>query len=44
MKNLLKKFKNGTSIALMIDQRVSEGIKSNFFEKKHSQQQYLLNL
>ena len=34
MKNLLKKFKNGTSIALMIDQRVSEGIKSNFFEKK----------
>ena len=34
MKNLLKKFKNGTSIALMIDQRVSEGIKSDFFEKK----------
>ena len=34
MKNLLKKFKNGTSIALMIDQRVSEGIESNFFEKK----------
>ena len=34
MKNLVKKFKNGTSIALMIDQRVSEGIKINFFEKK----------
>ena len=34
MKNLVKKFKNGSSIALMIDQRVSEGIKSNFFEKK----------
>ncbi len=34
MKNLVKKFKDGTSIALMIDQRVSEGIKSNFFEKK----------
>ena len=34
MKNLVKKFKNGTSIALMIDQRVSEGIKIKFFEKK----------
>ncbi len=34
MKNLVKKFKDGTSIALMIDQRVSEGIKSNFFGKK----------
>ena len=34
MKNLVKKFKHGTSVALMIDQRVSEGIKSNFFEKK----------
>ena len=32
---LLKYFKNGTSIALMIDQRVSQGIKSNFFNKKH---------
>tara|TARA_B100000683_G_scaffold260071_1_gene284510 strand:- start:565 stop:1416 length:852 start_codon:yes stop_codon:yes gene_type:complete len=30
-KEILKKYKNGTSIALMIDQRVSEGIKSNFF-------------
>ena len=30
-KELLKEFKNGTSIALMIDQRVSEGIKCNFF-------------
>ncbi len=33
-KELLKNFKNGTSIALMIDQRVSEGIKSNFFNRK----------
>ena len=34
MRNLLKNFKNGSSIALMIDQRVSEGIKSDFFGKK----------
>ena len=33
-KELLKHFKKGGSIALMIDQRVSEGIKSNFFNKK----------
>ena len=33
-KNLLKSYKNGSSIAIMIDQRVSEGIQSNFFEKK----------
>lgn len=33
-KELLKKFKMGTSIALMIDQRVTEGILSNFFNKK----------
>jgi len=33
-KNLLKSYKNGSSIAIMIDQRVSEGIKSDFFEKK----------
>tara|TARA_Y100000389_G_C17376686_1_gene472056 strand:+ start:156 stop:1016 length:861 start_codon:yes stop_codon:yes gene_type:complete len=33
-KLLLKYFKSGTSIALMIDQRVSQGIKSNFFEKE----------
>jgi len=33
-KQLLKEFKNGTSIALMIDQRVSEGIKCNFFGSK----------
>ena len=32
-KEILKNFKDGTSIALMIDQRVSEGIKSNFFGK-----------
>ncbi|MDA9629888.1 lysophospholipid acyltransferase family protein, partial [Candidatus Pelagibacter sp.] len=33
-KVLLKEFKNGTSVALMIDQRVSEGISCNFFNKK----------
>jgi KDO2-lipid IV(A) lauroyltransferase len=33
-KKLLKYFKNGTSIALMIDQRVSQGIQSNFFNEK----------
>ena len=33
-KEILKNFKNGTSIALMIDQRVSEGIKSKFFNKE----------
>ena len=31
MRELLTSFKNGNSIALMIDQRVSEGIKSKFF-------------
>jgi KDO2-lipid IV(A) lauroyltransferase len=31
-KELLKSFKNGRSIAIMIDQRVSQGIKSNFFK------------
>jgi KDO2-lipid IV(A) lauroyltransferase len=31
IRNLLKLFNNGTSIALMIDQRVSEGIKAKFF-------------
>ena len=35
-KLLLKYFKEGTSIALMIDQRVSQGIKCNFFSKKAS--------
>ena len=35
-KNLLKSFKNGTSVALMIDQRVSEGIKCNFFGENAS--------
>ncbi len=35
-KNLLKNFKNGTSVALMIDQRVSEGIKCNFFGENAS--------
>ena len=33
-KEILKHFKNGTSIALMIDQRVSEGIKSKFFNNE----------
>ena len=32
-KELLRYFKNGTSIALMIDQRVSEGIRCNFFNQ-----------
>jgi KDO2-lipid IV(A) lauroyltransferase len=34
IRELLTMFKNGTSIALMIDQRVSEGISSNFFGQK----------
>ncbi len=34
VRNLVKLFKNGYSIALMIDQRVSEGMKSPFFKKK----------
>mgnify|MGYP005993971249 CR=1 FL=1 len=33
-KQLLHHFKKKTSIALMIDQRVSEGIKSKFFDKE----------
>ena len=33
-KELLRYFKNGSSVALMIDQRVSEGIKCNFFDKQ----------
>ena len=33
-KQLLKHFKKKTSLALMIDQRVSEGIRSNFFDKE----------
>ena len=32
-KQILQKFKTNTSIALMIDQRVSQGIKSKFFNK-----------
>ena len=31
-RKLLSNFKNGKSVALMIDQRVSEGIKSKFFD------------
>ena len=34
LRNLLTLFNNGHSIALMIDQRVSEGLKSNFFGEK----------
>jgi len=34
VRNLLNLFKNGYSIALMIDQRVSEGLKINFFQEK----------
>ena len=33
-KEILRCFKKGTSIALMIDQRVSEGISCNFFNRK----------
>ena len=33
-KEILKYFKTGTSIALMVDQRVSEGISCNFFNRK----------
>ena len=33
-KELLKYFKNGNSIALMIDQRVSEGVKVELFNKQ----------
>ena len=33
-KEILKLFKSGSSIALMIDQRVSEGKKCNFFNEK----------
>ena len=35
-RELLKNFKNGSSIALMIDQRVSEGMKCDFFNEKAS--------
>ena len=34
IRELLNLFNNGSSIALMIDQRVSESIKINFFNKK----------
>ena len=34
LKQLIKLTKNGYSTALMIDQRVTEGIKSNFFNQK----------
>ena len=35
-KEILKNFKKGTSIALMIDQRVSEGVKCDLFHEKAS--------
>ncbi len=34
VKEIVKYFKSGTSIALMIDQRVSQGIKSSLFNKE----------
>ena len=34
IREILNLFKKNTSIALMIDQRVTEGIKSNFFKQK----------
>ena len=34
VRNLLTLFKNGSSIALMIDQRVSEGLRLNFFQEE----------
>ncbi len=34
LRELIKLYKEGYSTALMIDQRVSEGIKANFFEEK----------
>jgi len=34
VRELLKLYKNGYSIALMIDQRVTEGIKSKFFDEE----------
>ena len=43
IREILNLFKKNTSIALMIDQRVTEGIKSNFLKKKLSLPQYLLN-
>ena len=43
-KQILKNFKNGSSIALMIDKRVSEGIKAKFLKKRLLQLQYQLSL
>ena len=43
-KQLLSFFKKKTSIALMIDQRVSQGIKSNFFNQEALQQLFQHNL
>jgi KDO2-lipid IV(A) lauroyltransferase len=43
LREIVKLNKSGFSTALMIDQRVSQGIKSNFFNQKLSQLQFLLN-
>jgi KDO2-lipid IV(A) lauroyltransferase len=44
MRELIKLHKKNYSTALMIDQRVTEGIKSFFLITKHLRLQYLLNL
>ena len=46
-KEILKHFRNGTSIALMIDQRVSEGIKSKFvpvYIERKNKHQFILEI
>ena len=43
-KEIFKNFKNNKSIALMIDQRVSEGLRSKFFNKEALTTLYLHNL
>ena len=43
VRELIKLHKKNYSTALMIDQRVTEGIKSSFLIKMHLQQQFLLN-
>ena len=43
-RQILSLFKNGKSIALMIDQRVTEGIKADFLAPKHLRLLFQLNL
>ena len=43
LKETINYIKNGFNIALMIDQRLSEGIKSKFFGKDALTTTYLLN-